>query len=80
MFSYGSSNSISLAIETPSLVIKGVPNFLSKITFLPLGPKVTFTVSANLSTPTCIALLASSPNFNDFAIFISSYFLLFYYC
>ena len=62
IFSYGSSNSISLAIDTPSFVISGEPNFLSSITFLPLGPNVTFTVLASLSTPDCIALLASSPN------------------
>ena len=77
IFSYGSSNSISLAIETPSLVIRGAPNFLPKTTFLPLGPKVTFTVSASLSTPTCIDLLASSPNINILAIINL---LLFHYC
>ncbi len=50
-FSVLSSNSISLAIVTPSLVIIGEPNPLSKITLEPFGPKVILTVWANLSTP-----------------------------
>src|SRR6201988_1785762 len=51
MFSSGSFSSISLAIVTPSFVIVGDPNFLSMTTFRPLGPSVTFTASASLSTP-----------------------------
>ena len=51
MFSNLSSNSISLATETPSLVTVGAPNDLSKTTFLPLGPKVTLTASARMLTP-----------------------------
>ena len=47
MFSNASSNSISFAMVTPSFVIKGAPKDLSRTTFLPLGPKVTLTVSAN---------------------------------
>ena len=47
IFSNASSNSTSLAIVTPSLVISGAPYDLSKTTFLPLGPSVTFTVFAN---------------------------------
>ena len=47
MFSKGSSSSISFAMVTPSFVMSGEPNFLSKTTFLPFGPSVTFTVSAN---------------------------------
>ena len=47
IFSNGSSNSISLAIVTPSFVINGAPYFLSNTTFLPLGPNVTLTVFAN---------------------------------
>ena len=73
-FSKESSNSISLAIVTPSLVISGVPNFLSKTTFLPLGPSVTLTVSANLLTPASSAVLASAPNLISFAILLSSCF------
>src|SRR5947199_23792 len=45
-FWYGLASSISLAIVTPSLVIPGGPNFLSKTTLRPFGPSVTFTVSA----------------------------------
>ncbi len=47
IFSYGSSNSISFAILTPSFVIVGVPYFESKTTLRPLGPIVTFTALAN---------------------------------
>ena len=47
MFSNGSSSSISFAMVTPSLVMSGAPNDLSSTTFLPLGPKVTLTVSAS---------------------------------
>ena len=61
IFSTASSSSISLAIVTPSFVISGEPNFLSKRTFLPFGPSVILTVSASLSTPACNFLLASSP-------------------
>src|SRR3990172_7618992 len=51
MFSNLSSSSISLATVTPSLVIVGAPNFLSRTTFLPFGPRVTFTASARVFTP-----------------------------
>ena len=61
MFSKASSNSTSFAIVTPSLVISGAPYFLSRTTFLPLGPSVILTVSLNLSIPACSALRASSP-------------------
>ncbi|GHT21194.1 hypothetical protein AGMMS49929_09390 [Endomicrobiia bacterium] len=50
----------ALAIVTPSFVIVGAPNFLSKTTYLPLGPRVIFTAFASLSTPLFIALRASS--------------------
>ena len=39
MFSYGSFSSISLATVTPSLVIVGLPNFLSMTTLRPFGPQ-----------------------------------------
>ena len=68
IFSNGSSNSISFAIVTPSFVISGAPNFLSSTTFLPFGPNVTFTVSANLFTPFNKLFLASSPYLISFAI------------
>src|SRR3954468_785370 len=51
IFSIGSLSSTSLATVTPSLVTVGDPNFLSMTTFLPLGPRVTFTASASWSTP-----------------------------
>src|SRR5512144_2453829 len=51
MFSISSSSSISLATVTPALVTVGLPNFLSMTTLRPLGPSVTFTASANSSTP-----------------------------
>ena len=47
MFSKGSSSSISFAIVTPSLVMRGAPNFLSSTTLRPLGPRVILTVSAS---------------------------------
>ena len=68
MFSNPSSSSISFAIVTPSFVISGAPNDLSNTTFLPLGPSVTFTVSASLFTPLSRAALASAPNLISFAI------------
>ena len=61
MFSNGSSSSTSFAIVTPSFVINGEPYFLSRTTFLPLGPSVILTVSASLSIPAWRAFLASSP-------------------
>ena len=51
MFSNGSSSSMSRAIVTPSLVIVGAPNFLSRTTLRPFGPIVTLTASASLSMP-----------------------------
>ena len=68
MFSKASSNSISFAIVTPSLVINGAPKDLSKTTFLPFGPNVTLTVFASLFTPASNAARASAPYFNSFAM------------
>ncbi len=45
IFSYGSSSSISLAIDTPSLVMVGAPHFFSRTTLRPLGPSVTRTAA-----------------------------------
>src|SRR5437763_3915609 len=45
---------------TPSLVIVGAPNFLSRTTYRPLGPRVTFTALATASTPCSSALRASA--------------------
>ena len=58
-FSNLSSSSISFATETPSLVTFGEPNCFSTTTFLPLGPNVTLTAFANLSTPFLSDALAS---------------------
>jgi hypothetical protein len=60
------ANSISLATVTPSLVIFGDPNVLSRTTFLPLGPSVTETASASMSAPSSINALASVPNLISF--------------
>ena len=54
VFSTGSSNSTSFATVTPSLTILGEPYLDSSTTFLPLGPSVTPTTCASLSTPFCI--------------------------
>src|SRR4051794_6579506 len=61
-FSYGSSSSTSRAMVTPSLVMVGGPNFLSRTTLRPRGPRVTLTVSASLSTPRSSERRASSLN------------------
>src|SRR6185503_7937895 len=61
MFSSGSLSSISFATVTPSLVIRGDPNFLSRTTLRPLGPRVTFTASARRLTPRRMAWRDSSP-------------------
>src|SRR5215207_11177567 len=67
MFSSASFSSISFATVTPSLVIVGEPNFLSMTTFRPLGPRVTFTASASLSTPRLRDARASLLNWRSFA-------------
>src|ERR1700758_3639131 len=51
MFSNLSPSSISLATVTPSLVMRGAPNDLSSTTLRPLGPSVTLTALARMSTP-----------------------------
>ncbi len=63
MFSKGSSSSTSRAMDTPSLVMVGAPNFFSITTLRPLGPKVTLTVSASLLTPASSPRRAASSNF-----------------
>src|SRR5512146_2480089 len=68
MCSSGSFRSISFATVTPSLVIVGDPNFLSRTTLRPLGPSVTFTASASWLTPLRIAWRACSPYTICFAI------------
>ncbi len=61
MFSSGSLSSISFATVTPSLVMIGEPNFLSRTTFRPLGPSVTLTASASRFTPRSTAWRESFP-------------------
>src|SRR5713226_5265412 len=75
MFSSGSLRSISLATVTPSLVMTGEPNFLSRTTLRPLGPRVTLTASASRLTPRRIACRDSSPYVICFAIGAASIFL-----
>ena len=59
MFSNLSSSSISLATVTPSLVMRGAPNDLSMTTLRPLGPSVTLTALARMSTPRSMRSRAS---------------------
>src|SRR5213594_1733751 len=68
MFSYLSCSSISLATVTPSLVIVGLPNFLSMTTLRPFGPSVAFTAAAKILTPLSSALRASSSNLSCFGM------------
>src|SRR5215831_3234325 len=68
MFSSGSFRSISFATVTPSLVMVGEPNFLSRTTLRPLGPRVTFTASASWLTPRRTAWRDCSPYTICFAI------------
>src|SRR4029453_14882881 len=67
IFSNLSLSSISLATVTPSLVILGAPNLLSITTLRPLGPSVTFTASARMSTPRMMRSRASRLNFTSLA-------------
>src|SRR3546814_7570515 len=77
MFSNLSLSSISLATVTPSLVMRGAPKLLSSTTLRPLGPSVTFTASARISTPRRMRSRASRENFTSFAAMVPYlYFLL----
>ncbi|CAB4595373.1 unannotated protein [freshwater metagenome] len=68
IFSQGSSSSISLAIDTPSLVIVGAPHFFSRTTLRPRGPRVTLTASASTFIPRSRPRRASSLKAICFAI------------
>src|SRR5579864_5923221 len=72
MFSNLSSSSISLATVTPSLVMRGAPNDLSRTTLRPFGPSVTFTALARISTPRNMRSRASTENLTSLAA-ISNY-------
>src|SRR5215203_3387387 len=67
MFSNLSSSSISLATVTPSLVMRGAPNDLSRTTLRPFGPSVTLTALARMSTPRSILSRASTENLTSLA-------------
>src|SRR5439155_2302072 len=73
MFSSASFSSISFATVTPSLVIVGDPNFLSRITLRPFGPRVTRTAFARLLTPRRIPCREDSPYTICFAISMFSW-------
>ncbi len=76
IFSNLSLSSISLATVTPSLVMRGLPKLLSRTTLRPLGPRVTFTASARMSTPRMMRSRASRENRTSFAaMLIAPYFL-----
>src|SRR3989441_9718977 len=68
MFSLESLSSISLATVTPSLVIVGLPNFLSITTLRPFGPSVALTAAAMMLMPLSRLARASSSNFSCFGI------------
>src|SRR5262245_15286793 len=70
MFSNLSASSISLATVTPSLVMRGAPNALSSTTLRPLGPSVTFTASARMSTPRSMRWRASAENLTSLAAIV----------
>src|ERR1043166_7996023 len=67
MFSNLSESSISFATVTPSLVMRGAPNDLSRTTLRPLGPSVTLTALARMSTPRNILSRASTENLTSLA-------------
>src|SRR5690242_6312471 len=72
MFSNLSFNSISLATDTPSLVIVGAPKLRSSTTLRPFGPSVTLTALARMFTPLNILLRTPSPKRTSLAaIFVA---------
>ncbi|MDH6602683.1 hypothetical protein M2306_003377 [Myroides gitamensis] len=79
MFSNASSNSTSLATETPSFVTVGAPNAFPMITFLPFGPKVTLTAFAKASTPRFKPSRASMSNLNIFCHDLVLFYFVCYY-
>src|SRR5271154_1105826 len=72
MFSNLSSSSISLATVTPSLVMRGAPYDLSRMTLRPLGPRVTLTALLRISTPRSIRSRASEENRTSLADMVLS--------
>src|SRR6202165_725331 len=76
VFSIASLSSISRTIVTPSLVTVGAPNFFSRTTLRPLGPRVMRTDEATMSMPFLRACRASTSNVTVFAIYLSLFALL----
>jgi hypothetical protein len=74
MFSNLSSSSISFATVTPSLVMRGAPKDFSITTLRPLGPSVTFTAFASVSTPRSIRSRASVENLTSLAAMMQNSF------
>src|SRR5262249_26284456 len=72
LFSNLSSSSISLATVTPSLVMRGAAKLLSRTTLRALGPSVTLTALARMSTPRSILSRASVENLTSLAAIVSS--------
>src|SRR5690606_6326468 len=68
MFSNLTLSSISLATDTPSLVMTGAPKLRSSSTLRPFGPKVTFTALANTFTPLTMRVRAWSRNSTSLAL------------
>ena len=67
MFWSLSFSSISLATDTPSLVMVGAPKLRSSTTLRPLGPRVAFTALARMFTPSTMRARASEPKTTSFA-------------
>src|SRR5712671_1215557 len=72
MFSNLSASSMSLATVTPSLVMRGAPNDLSRTTLRPLGPRVTRTAFARMSTPRSMRSRASVPKRTSLAAIVDN--------
>ena len=72
VFSTGSASSTSFATVTPSLTILGEPYLDSSTTLRPLGPSVTPTTCASLSTPRCIFLSAAPSSALKYSLFATA--------
>src|SRR3954451_5838698 len=70
MFSNLSFSSISLATDTPSLVMVGAPKLFSSTALRPLGPRVALTALARTLTPLNMRWRASSLNLTSLAAIV----------
>src|SRR5216683_553586 len=68
VFSQGSLSSISRTIVTPSLVTVGAPNFFSRTTLRPLGPRVIRTERETMSMPLLSPWRASTSKWTALAM------------